>query len=290
MRKKGSSLRVRIAVLGLIGLTMLGGSAAEAVSIGLGAAGVYATAQTGTGGASTMTALNGAPSRINGDVFERNKITVGGTINGTLYKAPGATSSITGSGVITGGTVTLSAAASNQIVSDLAATVTSVAGLVTTQSFGNLSNNTTILGNGGLNVINIKSINLKDSKSITFSGGPNDVFVVRVAGSVTVSGQAKISAGSVGPDKVLLTAGGNITQSGQSTTDGTYIALTKDISLSGNGIHNGAFLVSGNNHKLSVSGNAVVNFVAFVPEPGAVALVALGLGGLGVFGRRRPTV
>jgi hypothetical protein len=57
---------------------------------------------------------------------------------------------------------------------------TFAAGLTATQTFTSITSTTTFTGSGGLNVINVGSI---QNAAITISGGANDFFVINVSGS-----------------------------------------------------------------------------------------------------------
>lgn len=288
--KKGSSWLAGVAVLGLGASTMLAGTAANAVTISLGTAGVYAVAAPATG---TINIGGGSPKSgiVNGNAYAKTTAIVkdGGKINGTLFKLAATSVTVGGSpvGIITGGQVTLSNAVGATIKSDLNTAVSNIAGLTATQTFGDIKNTTVITGTTAQNVINIKSINLTDAKTLTFTG--TGTFIVRVSGAVTVDKTAKIIA-ATGPTNVLVTVKDTFTQKGTGTTvDGTYISLSKDMHVKGDaGLNtlNGALLLNAGGTIRIQSGNKV-NFVGFVPEPGVLSLLSLGLGGLGLMGRKR---
>jgi len=67
---------------------------------------------------------------------------------------------------------------------------TTAAALSPTQTFpSSITTNTTVTGNGGLNVIKINGdINLGSSNSLTLSGKASDVFVVNVTGTLKFTG------------------------------------------------------------------------------------------------------
>ena len=84
---------------------------------------------------------------------------------------------------------------------DARAAATTAAGLAPTQTFGNISSNTTINGNGGLNVILITG---SITKSLILNGGPSDVFVVNVAGNLKLGASDVLGlAGGVTANHVL---------------------------------------------------------------------------------------
>ena len=73
----------------------------------------------------------------------------------------------------------------NQNDADALAAAATAAGLVPTQTFGNVSNATTIVGTSGLYVI---KINGNITKMLTLSGTSTSIFVVNVTGTVTLDG------------------------------------------------------------------------------------------------------
>lgn len=301
MRKWGLAVKSasRLAGTAIVGLTasalLAGTAAAHSVTPGtvdLGTAGTFVLAGPQKGAEIEISGNGGHKDKgpsptVNGNIFApREEITDGAKLNGGLYRVPDGKLNLKG-GIVNGSIVTLNKDEAWQIKSDLESAVHAIGRLEATQAaLGDITGNTNIMGTtGGLNVIDIRSINLADDKKLTFTGGPNDIFVVRVAKGVKTSDTSMISSGNVGPNKLLLAVGGEVKQSDHSMTDGTYIALTKDISMSG-GLHNGAFLINGHD-EIEISGGSTVNFVGFVPEPGALTLLALGMGGIGLFGRRR---
>ena len=115
------------------------------------------------------------------------------------------------------GSLTQSALLSAQSVSSYAA------GLTATQTFGSLSNNVTITGNGGLNVIDVTNI---QNAPLTIKGTANDVFVFNIGGKFQTN-QAMTLVG-VDASQLLFNftgTSGNVFQtSGGDTLYGTYLA------------------------------------------------------------------
>jgi hypothetical protein len=76
-----------------------------------------------------------------------------------------------------------------------------------TQMFGPLVSSLTIAGNGGLNVISIRSIDYAKSAltsplELTLQGGPNDIFIVNISGKLALGHGASIK--SPDPSRVLI--------------------------------------------------------------------------------------
>jgi hypothetical protein len=134
------------------------------------------------------TLTNMAPSSIKGNVYEY------------------ASGQYSGPGVITG-SVNVNPGLLAQNDADALAASAAAAGLAPTQTFGNINVGTTVTGNGGLNVI---QINGSITKSLILNGGPNDVFIVNVTGTVSLGGSDVLGlAGGVAASHVLYNFVGN---------------------------------------------------------------------------------
>jgi choice-of-anchor A domain-containing protein len=156
--------------------------------------------------------------------------------------------------------------------------------LLATQTFGSITSSTTIVGNGGLNVIQINgNVNLT-SANLLFHGTPSDIFVVNISGSMALTGSGFVSpSGGVYDTRVLLnfTGPGTLTASGTPTVNATILAPNQAANFSGTfgSIYAGGGLTS------NFAGGAKIHPTPFVPAPGTVVL--LGLGGLIAARRRR---
>ena len=124
-------------------------------------------------------------------------------------------------------TVTSAALTTAQNVSNYAAL------LPATETFGNITNPLTILGNGGLNVINIANI---QKAPLTLKGTATDIFIINVAGSIQTNQPMTLSGvsanrvlfnltGSSGT--VLQTTEGNVLYGTFLATKGGQFQLTK---------------------------------------------------------------
>src|SRR5262245_27843686 len=148
-------------------------------------------------------------------------------VTGTFVADPSAQVDLSNYGgdfTVTGGVVvqTLS-----QAQADANAASAAYAALTPTQSFGSLTSSTTVVGNGGTNVIAVGSL-AYNSKTLTISGGANDVFVFNVSGGFTFADSKIVLAGGVTASHVIFnfpTAGPTIKLSkSTNTVNGTFLA------------------------------------------------------------------
>jgi hypothetical protein len=158
-----------------------------------------------------------------------------GFIGGTFTVDPTADNSKSNNVVIAGGTVTADLTAA---VADAQAASAASSALPPTQTFGVIKDALTISGNGGLNVIAIESISFSGSTDkLTLDGGPSDVFVLNVAGSVKLSHKlSRIQVGGGASESHVLfnltTDQAPLTISGGATIAGTYLAPNGGVRLS----------------------------------------------------------
>ncbi|HYN33177.1 MAG TPA: ice-binding family protein, partial [Ilumatobacteraceae bacterium] len=127
-------------------------------------------------------------------------------IGGTLVSDPLSTGGrLPNSARVIGGVVRRDLAAA---VTDLRAASAAVSAMTPTQTFGAITRTTTIVGNGGLNVIAADRIQLSGSARLVIRGGPNDEFVIRT-GPINLSGSASVVlSGDLLPSRVLFSIGG----------------------------------------------------------------------------------
>ena len=154
--------------------------------------------------------ING-PGTIGGNVVSGNKtvLTAPAAITGAVNYSGSYSSTIKpGGGVFSyPASVTAPAFAAAQNASTFAFS------LAPTQTFGTITNTTTIKGNGGLNVISLTGINLV-SGSLILNGSPSDIFIVNVRGSITSSNSNIALSGGITANRVLINVSGNVTISG----------------------------------------------------------------------------
>ncbi len=127
-------------------------------------------------------------------------------IGGTLFADPGSTvGRLPGSTKVVGGVVTRDLGTA---IADLTAAAASASAMPSTQNFGAITQTTTIVGNGGLNVITAERIQLSGSNQLVLRGGPSDEFVINT-GRIDLSGSARVRlVGDVLPSRVLFNSTG----------------------------------------------------------------------------------
>jgi hypothetical protein len=133
------------------------------------------------------------------DVGSLLKATIFGTLKLNGPANP-ATPDIHPDLTVTGGIVTADLSAA---VAAASAASNTLKGLAPEQAFGAITNATTFTGTGGTtHVINISSVKIIKS-TLTLVGGPNDVFIMNVAGDFTFGSAQMIlkttAAGTVQP-------------------------------------------------------------------------------------------
>ena len=126
-------------------------------------------------------------------------------IRGALCSNPGASPVVLPGGAkVTGGLATRDVDAAIADLNAAAAT-----GMAPTQTLGNIAKTTTIVGNGGLNVIEAASIALSSKDRLVLRGGSNDEFVIRVVGEIDLKDNSRVQlVGDVLPSRVLFVSSG----------------------------------------------------------------------------------
>ena len=151
-----------------------------------------------------------------------------------------------------------------------------------TQTFGSITGSKTIVGNGGINVISIASIDLANNENLLFSGGLNDFFIVNVIGGLTMGGNGTIGgAGSVGASNILLNfigTGTKLTSHVDNVVNGTILAPYRSVEFHS---ANGAVLAGGT--ELTLMSDCTVNYVPLgpIPEPSGLLALLTGIAGFG---------
>ena len=249
---------------------------ALAAGLDLGAANGYAIVELGSGktvkinsgpnvgnvlvGNSAITSSSGGGNgQITGTVFYDNTVT-GDFFSGLQIPVTAAQKQLV--------STTLTA----QARADAGAVSTFASSLASTQSFSGL-----ITGNGGINVINVASIN---NAAFTLSGTANDFFVFNV-GSIQTN-RAMTLTGGVTAAKILFNitgASGNVFQtSGGNLLYGTFLA-TKGGDFQFSNLALTGQLINTAGGMQIVSGSGVTG-VTLVPEPTSSLLMMLGIAGL----------
>ncbi len=265
---------------GLLAFSLAIGLSAKAQNLAgldLGVANDYAFVSLGAGGSAT---INSGPIAGSVLIGQNATLTTSGGNNGGLtnggvlyYDNTGSTD---GSGLNTppptqlvSTALTLSALNSAKSVSAYAS------GLTATQNFALINSDTTLTGNGGLNVIDLG--NLKNA-NLTISGSANDYFVFNVSGAVN-SNRVMSLTGGIPASNVLWNLTGTSTvfqTSGGNASVGTFLAVNGGNFQFSNLVLNGE-LINAGGHIQFVSGSEMTGNGFTVPEPSSMGLTAIGV-------------
>jgi hypothetical protein len=132
----------------------------------------------------------------------------------------------------------------SQARDDANAASAAYAALAPTQSFGNLKASTTIHGNGGINVIDVKSVDLSH-KTLTLDGGPADAFIFNVARDFTFDQSTTVLTGGVTADHVVFNfahAASSIDIENSPNVAGTFLAPRSSLTLAGSSSFDGELI------------------------------------------------
>jgi len=195
-----------------------------------------------------------------------------GRIDGTLYIANSSQAKFSGNASAN--------SVSNQDLSAQAQSISNVilnlSNLPSTQVLASIgTGGQVIVGNGGVNVISVTDgIRLAGKDSLILQGAASDIFVLNVAGDISMSGQSNIQVqGGVLAKNVLINnlgAGNAISLSGQGVVTGTVFGAQRGISVSGGGTVVGSLIVAGD---VQISGRGqVIQPQAFCSEGGQIVV------------------
>ena len=184
------------------------------------------------------------------------------TVQGNLFIDPTATLDIHSDFNVTGNVTSKDL---SPAVADALAASACAANLPTTQSLGNITTETTITGNGGLNVIAVESVDIV-KETLTISGGPNDIFIFNVAGDFIFNGSQMVLSGGVMANHILWnfpTAGSDILFfKPVAVANGTFLAPLRGY-IQDHGQLNGAVIAGGT---IKTHSAAFVNFCPMVGD------------------------
>jgi SdrD B-like protein len=142
-------------------------------------------------------------SSVIGDVGVGNNVSMTGrnsTITGTLFAANNARLSLANTFSVSGGVVRQDMSAA---INDAVAASNALANLAPTQNLNDVKNSLTLNGNGGMNVVRMKSLSYQND-TLTLSGNAMDVFVVNVRGNFTFRSSHIVLQGGVTADHVIF--------------------------------------------------------------------------------------
>jgi choice-of-anchor A domain-containing protein len=143
--------------------------------------------------------------------------------------------------------------------------VDSLATLSETGSIQQINSSMTLHGNGSLNVIQVNGdLALSGRQTLTLDGTANDLFLINVAGNVSLFGNSNIVvSGTLPPENVLFRlprSGANVQLAGNGNVQGTFIAPRGTAQISGNGHIQGSVLAW---NSITLTGNGLT----FDPAP-----------------------
>jgi hypothetical protein len=303
MKKLQLKRLLRGKVLGVIVLTLAMGlmaaPSAKAASIDLLTAGPfdYAVLGLGTVVTTTSSTITGIfPAFGNVGVLDDPGApphalltATSGSITGTVFVQDLAQFNNITNIVPDGGVVVTGTAAGNKLsvaAADAIARSAFYAGLAATDATTTINTDTTIIGNGGLNVLNLSGgLSLSGSEVLTLQGTAADAFVINVPNDEAFSmiGTSKILvSGGLLPQNVLI----NLLE-----TNASYSVLGDEIDgiiLAPNVLFTASGLIVGEviGHDVTLHSSAIVRNPV-VPVPPTAILFGSGLLGLGLLGGRR---
>jgi len=135
------------------------------------------------------------------------------------------------------------------------------AAMTPTVTVQDVTNTTTIIGNGTFNVINMHKLNLDHNDQLILSGNSTEVFIINIADGLTMTGTAKvITAGNARSSHVLINVIGKKTAASTITNTINATVIVNDGSAQLGNV-NGQILVGGS--QLMTADNGVYNFIPF---------------------------
>ncbi len=166
-------------------------------------------------------------------------------VTGTLFEDPTASVDVRNPKKTpspTGGEVTRRL---RQAQSDADAASAALDALTPTVSLGNLTKSATVNGNGGLNVVHLRSVDYHND-TLTLRGGSQDVFVIDVDRGLSLDQSRVVLTGGVTADHVIFNlagSGADVNVSGsRSSLNGTILAPRRSVDVEDLGAFHGAVI------------------------------------------------
>jgi choice-of-anchor A domain-containing protein len=144
-----------------------------------------------------------------------------------------------------------------------------IAAMTPTQTIAGIRNSMTIASTGHINVIKVNSVQLDGSSALTLRGGANDYFFINVSGKFAMTGTSSIQLDGVQQSHVIFNVvgtGEQVAFTGKSFAQGSFLAVNRDISVSGATVF--GQLIGGEGHQIAITSAAHVCGVPFQPPCG----------------------
>jgi hypothetical protein len=141
-----------------------------------------------------------------------------------------------------------------------------IAAMTPTQTIAGIRNSMTIARTGAINVINVQSVELNGSSTLTLRGGANDYFFINVSGKFAMTGNSAIQLDGVQQSHVIFNiegTGEQVAFTGKSFAQGSFLAVNRDISVSGATVF--GQLIGGEGRQIAITSAAHVCGVPFQP-------------------------
>jgi hypothetical protein len=130
----------------------------------------------------------------------------------------------------------------------------------------------------GLNIIELPSVTLGNSSTLTLHGAPGDSMVLEITGTLTIGSGAKIVlAGGLPVDQVLIYVGGTVGSWGNSTSVGATLLAPNSVCAAGSGAKITGAIICGDS--VTFLENATLTFnpsLVDIPGGGGTQPITLG--------------
>jgi hypothetical protein len=157
----------------------------------------------------------------------------------------------------------------NDAVSDANTVSNYYRNLAPTQTFNNVTSSLTLNGNGGLNVVRVRSFDYRNGDTLTLNGSGADVFVINVTQNFSFRNSHIVLTGGVAVSSVLFNftnSNAEVTfENANSVIVGTFLAPRGDVVFRASDNFDGAIL--GQNVSV-LAGATLDNGVVPPPPPG----------------------